>query len=101
MINRMTTVRVTQIFLKRNKKRGESPVLVTGYSLLVSPFAKASGDKPHPPSCKARHPPAPTPGPAQTKFAWVDSGAVGISVFPSRAKFPSVGGMERVSVTGW
>ena len=41
------------------KKRGESPVLVTGYSLLVtrarpSPRLRVAG---HPPSCKARHPP--------------------------------------------
>ena len=43
---------------------------------------------------RAKHdtPPAPTPGPAQTKFAWVDSGAVGIGAFSSRGG-QTVGGV--------
>ena len=51
--------------------------------LLVSPFAEATGDKPHPPSSQAMTPPAPT------------TGAVGIGTFPSRSKFPSIGGVPQ------
>ena len=49
----------------RNSKMPQRGILVTRDSLLVtrvSPFAEASGDKPHPPTCKARHPPPPQQG---------------------------------------
>ena len=43
-------------FVKHRITSGRK-LLVTRNSLLVSPFARASGGKPHPPSRGARHPP--------------------------------------------
>ena len=68
-----------------NKKRGGCPVLVTRNSLLVtriSPFAKASGDKPTP-----RRAGRDTPRPGSTHANYVCAG-------------PGGGGHWRVPVTG-
>ena len=66
-------------------------LLVTRNSLLVtriSPFAKATGDKTHPPSREARHPPPEAVGIHMTDatncYDSFHSLAVGIGMFPSR-----------------
>ena len=63
-------------------------LLVTRDSLLVPPFAKATGDKTHPPSREARHPPPEAVGIHMTDatncYDSFHSLAVGIGMFPSR-----------------